>query len=347
MHVAKNKTHESKVLYTYNNDARIDQSISRHSLNRSISITYPSSNSNGIALPEAEDYLIATLTLSQILQPVLLDLISSEKIILFSLNNVDTENAFCLIDGQLTLSLTKESYQRAGLEGKISKLTSGKWNVVFDLTQAGLDKSKQFRRLQHSVNTILIERFKVVSDLGNPSILSGLNCLDSCDIFPLQRTQWKSDCLIPDFLCDSEGMLDLSPDKESFFETQEDVLTHLALLSIPQTIDVDQDPYISNYGCPAPYRSQEVTNLGLSGFLSSQYIKSILNTLRKSSLAWFSVQIKGFENVTHAWLGAEHGASFAGENCITILARSGRTDDAQPNKNLVMWEILGARDSYA
>lgn len=104
------------------------------------------------------------MTLSQILEgDFFTEYIKIGNIMMLSRGRNDVDNVFTLKEGQLTMYLDKETYERAGLVGKPygAKGNRGlrpRWLVEFDLRSPSMFRGKKgFDRLVYACKNVLIE----------------------------------------------------------------------------------------------------------------------------------------------------------------------------------------------
>lgn len=104
------------------------------------------------------------MSLSQILEgEFFTEYIKIGDILMLSRGRNDVDNVFTLRDGQLTMFLDKETYERAGLVGKPygAKGTRGlrpRWVVEFDLRSPSMFRGKKgFDRLVYASRNVLTE----------------------------------------------------------------------------------------------------------------------------------------------------------------------------------------------
>lgn len=104
------------------------------------------------------------MTLLQILEgDFFTEYVKIGDIMMLSRGRHDVDNVFALKDGQLTMFLDKETYERAGLVGKPygAKGTRGlkpRWVVEFDLRSPSMFRGKKgFDRLVYACKNVFIE----------------------------------------------------------------------------------------------------------------------------------------------------------------------------------------------
>lgn len=105
-----------------------------------------------------------TMSLSQILEgDFFTEYIKIGDIMMLSRGRNDVDDVFTLKDGQLTMFLCRETYERAGLVGKSygAKGTRGlkpRWVVEFDLRSPSMFREKKgFDRLVYACRNVFIE----------------------------------------------------------------------------------------------------------------------------------------------------------------------------------------------
>lgn len=117
-----------------------------------------------LAKVRAPEFCRVTMTLLQILQgDFFTEYIKIGDIVMLSRGRTDVDNVFTLKDGQLTMFLDKETYERAGLVGKPygAKGNRGlrpRWVVEFDLRSPSMLHGKPgFDRLVYACKNALTE----------------------------------------------------------------------------------------------------------------------------------------------------------------------------------------------
>ncbi|ROW07030.1 hypothetical protein VPNG_06620 [Cytospora leucostoma] len=250
-----------------------------------------------------------TMTLSQILEgEFFTEYIKIGDILMLSRGRNDVDNVFTLKDGQLTMFLDKETYERAGLVGKPygAKGTRGlrpRWVVEFDLRSPSMFRGKKgFDRLVYACKNVLTEPLtwlfsNVSGKTPNPDPLEAFQPA-KCASSP--RTTEAVDAVVPPLKVDSglvsgKEVQDLPDFAGEIYEW----LSLVRLQSLRVSPKDDIDPYLSRYQVPGD--SDQNTRLKLctitwEGFLSPNFGRQLLvdAILALPSGAWFSVTVSSF-----------------------------------------------------
>ncbi|KAK4940030.1 hypothetical protein LTR10_019767 [Elasticomyces elasticus] len=229
--------------------------------------------------------------------------IKQGNIIMLSGGESGVDEVFSLIDGVLRLELSKEVYERAGLQG--TPISSGgrkhvKSRYVVEINlrlPSMLHGKKAFERLVWAAKNVLTKSLNWLfldldqsrdSDPSKQPITAYHPTIQ-----PLQpTTQILSNVLFPSSLTD---VLPCSPQHPSSEETQEtlfDLLEYLDMLALasPQVqVSDTTDSFISRYGVPDVERdnlgqtSHNVKVMTWTGLISIQWILELLCTVIKQS----------------------------------------------------------------
>lgn len=347
----KKKGPESKVYLTTGNDTRVLRSLENHPFFRSLTITHAASQSTAALHRDTQvTYYEVNIRLSSFLVGDLRAAMIGKQISGISVSGMQSGNHFCVHNGFLRMSLEKQTYQRAGLEGHRSNVNPDSWEVQVNIADEMFFSSKRFRQIQLSLSTVLNEEVRMRLALVTGASVPAELAIGQQSCLKTSQTESRA---FPDFdflLQMPLNRHDHSDHWDVFQESQEELLTHLALLTTPETVPRQQDPYISTYSYSGT-SDVCMTTTKLEGFLSCHYVLEIIRSiLSTGTLDWFSIQLLGFEDTPWAWTGREHGPCMGGENHMTIL--SWRADQSQEDKSnkirhTAMWEIVGAYDTYS
>lgn len=236
---------------------------------------------------------------------------------LLSLTRIDHEDVIAIIQGQLYLSLTRETYLRAGIEGQKSKLQKNqRYIIMYDMRSSTFTEgNKAYDRLIWSLeNTPLGREFQFVvsnvdyGDKLSPSIGSAI--LENVNVpsfavpeptgskFLQEQTiqEWVTACY--EWL----GLVSLESDRIKASDKVD------SYISTYQVLDPEGSP--SNVFC-----------LSFSNMLmDSQFILQLWKILQNPpSASWLALNVFGIEDVPVAWKQQEHTFLTGGENHYTIL----------------------------
>ncbi|KAA8897106.1 hypothetical protein TRICI_006782 [Trichomonascus ciferrii] len=239
------------------------------------------------------------------------------RVNLLSLNRIDHEDVIAIIRGQLFLSLTRETYLRAGIEGKKSKLQKNqRYLIMYDMrSSAFASGNKAYDRLIWSLdNTVLGREFQfVVSNIEQGENLS-----------PNVNSTILENVSIPSFaLPEPTGSEFLQ--EQTIQEWVTACYEWLGLVSLgSDRIEASDkvDSYISTYQVLDPEDNPaNVFCLSFSNMLmDSQFIHQLWKALQEpTSNSWLALNVFGVEDVPVAWKRQEHTFLTGGENHYTIL----------------------------
>lgn len=366
MHLLNQKEYNSKVYFTTDNGKRVRKSIASHPFNRTLIVTHPTSIALDLSSVTTNHYYLPSLPLSAFLEGEFYAASHDGRLTGLSKSRIDSQDSFCIHKGIMRLSLMKDTYQRAGLVGEKSRMSPGKFNVTIDFTVKGFSGSKAFQRIKTSFTTVLTQVMEIYISLPSespaPSVLQA-------DWRKSERSSFTASRMVPSYE-EIQHVTAKTADEGLSFELlqerQEDTLNHLALLAIPESVvPSDLDPYITTYACPEPCTRQDVTTTKLTGFFGSEDVSRLVDLIAEyPGHGWIVLQVIGFAHTPVAWIGSEHGFTGAGENTITLLSttpssRQGPVETGsmdvdgqeemtgEEHRTYVMWEVVGARDTYS
>lgn len=337
---AKDKHHESKVFLTVENDTKVYRSVQSHPFNRVLDITYAASDAiDSLIASFRLRYFRVNFDLSWLLDGAVGAAMRSKQLSGISIHANNSPDSFCLHDGVLVMRLSRQTYQRAGLDGRRCSKTPEQWDIRIDFSGAGFVGSKAMQRLEKSLTRALnqpIDMMVTLSDEADiPSELAGHERDCAKVVFTEPRRAPRFECLLRGLQHKEKK----SSQWDNFHEEQEELQTYLALLTLPQTVPVKPDAYISTYSYEGGPLT-EVTTTRFTGLLSSsQVVKLVRSLASMSGSAWYAIHIRGFEEPPITWAEGEHGTCIGGDNHITIV--SWTDADSESSRKLAMWEIVG------
>ncbi|KAG4305145.1 hypothetical protein PORY_001315 [Pneumocystis oryctolagi] len=255
----------------------------------------------------------------------LLLLMCLEILCALSMNHIDTDDVICVNKGVIILSLTKETYEKAGLTGKpsvFSKMAS-RWNVTLDMRDSSMKKGKKgFNRILWSFENNFQKEFLFrISASNNDDIkiieeVSGL----SSRFVHFEEHEFEQ-ILCPSFLY-PERTNDLHLDKTIKEEWAMEIYEWLGLVSLRADrlkVMNNYDTCISTYSLSNALEGDIVIFLW-SGMINCTWILNLWESLKSiQDMNWFSLTVNGFEDSPISWENCEHGYFYGGENMYTLL----------------------------
>lgn len=266
------------------------------------------------------------------------------NIVMLSEGRIEVDNVYCVSDGKLRLSLSKEYYEKAGLVGKPARFGGRKgqrWLVEFDLRS---DKmmlgSKALERIVWSFR----------------EVLTGPVTFLFCDLYQHKSASQKASCPILEKLGSTPRILQphieiLGPltipsfsapegagpirgteyTRETWKEWALDIHEWFGMVAI----DADRikandevNPYLSTYQVPNPIKnSQKVSRLRWRGMIPAGFIHQTWTDLcgllaskkLPAEVEWAALTVHGFDNSPISWGDKAHSVLTGGENCYTVL----------------------------
>ncbi|ODV89848.1 hypothetical protein CANCADRAFT_1583 [Tortispora caseinolytica NRRL Y-17796] len=275
----------------------IAKTINKHLFNQSLEVLVPDSR---LELPTFKRCDLR-IPLKQLLLPTNVDAIRAcDYFYAISGGSIETGDVVCITKSTVYLSLCKDTYQRAGLEGR--RLTS---------------KSKDYRYLvqfELSVDNFLYKRLHTVAG----------DALQHVDVFSLSyqgSLPWTStspntaeidlNLAVPDFALVETGT---GPDLSEIYEW----LGLVSLESPRVTPDDVIDPVFSTYAVSDP-RSMPVTKSTIQQNVPSDVIIDVINKLHSSSCTWWAVQVRGYTNSALTFNNQPHQFGMNGESHYSIV----------------------------
>ncbi|BFZ64885.1 hypothetical protein YB2330_006038 [Saitoella coloradoensis] len=309
-------------------------------------------------------YWSVEIPLARFLEGAVLDeLIKNGSLLALSDTQIDSQDTFCIADGVLRMALTKETYEKAGLEGHVSKFgKKRRWNVTADLKASSMVAGKKgFERLRWSfTETLLSVPVRFTFALANPTpesiaLLTTHLCPGTAltTVEPIIRNPPQA-LAVPSFTPPEGCTLGDDYWKEWALELHEWIA--LAQLGSGRLWDAGTgriDPYYSTYAPPPPNPSSPLTPLThisyMGGLIPTTVITEIFDLLwaNANDAQWWSLNVQGSEDAPISWDGRDHGRDKAGsgENGYTIL-RMGSREEVVDEEGL-MWEVVGGEDEYS
>ncbi|KAK9475708.1 ribonuclease P 40kDa subunit-domain-containing protein [Lipomyces japonicus] len=296
--------------------------------------------------------------------------IKKRNCLVLSLGDIDSEDVYCIYQGKLRLSLSKESYERVGLQGKQSQFSKSRYNVQLDLRQPNfLPGNKTFDRflkatqlspLQNPVQFLIYIFSSSASQDPLPPIPQFFNSTAYPQKFKVYNIQDQVQ-VPPLFPRTSSVRLQSTSystvsakDKDAYQkEVHSEGLSHIlewvALLNLESNIvmskNLNNNNSLSTYSVFSDddQTSVKLTRISFEGFLTSDNIYEIFKTLVSviPQDEFIIISVHGFEDAPVSWGSAEHGFLVGGENDYTIII----TNSAK-SKNILSFEVVGSNDTH-
>ncbi|KUI63498.1 Ribonuclease P protein subunit p40 [Cytospora mali] len=347
----------SKCFFTYGRLAHLDPeqlptswknkgkpwpSILGHDFVRRVDLILPQDSWQAVQEKLLEKTLLSpshrvTMTLSQILEgDFFTEYIKIGDVMMLSQGRNDLDNAFTLKDGQLTMFLDKETYERAGLVGKPygHKGTRGlkpRWVVEFDLRRPSMFRGKKgFDRLVYACKKVLSEPLtwlfcNVADRTPKPDPLEAFQPT-KCTSSP-QITE-AIDAVVPQLKLGSDMISGTEAQDLPDFASEIYEWLSLVRLQSPRVSSTDNiDPYLSRYQIPGEPGQQTTSGLCTvtwDGFIPPSFARQLLvdTILALPSRAWFSVTVSSFSK------------GFSGDAAETTFLRQ-----PGPPSEYLLWDI--------
>ncbi|KAI1326482.1 ribonuclease P 40kDa subunit [Xylariaceae sp. FL0255] len=253
-------------------------------------------------------YYRVIMTLRQILEgEFFTQYIKIGNIMMLSEGKIDRDNVFTLKDGTLTLYLDKETYERAGLVGKLYGVKGGRglklrWVVQYDLrSPSALHGKKGFDRLVYACKNALNKPVTwLFYDLSRIPVLDPL-----LKHFPTKYTSnpavvYDMTISTPPLKAPQAILTEKSHDELEEYATDIYEWLSMVRLESPRVkVGDDVDPYLSTYSVPGEKTEMCETKLckvSWQGFMPPSWATQTLAELIQAlpSKAWFSFSTTPF-----------------------------------------------------
>ncbi|KAM9844874.1 ribonuclease P protein subunit p40 [Aulostomus maculatus] len=235
---------------------------------------------------------------------------------------IDEDNCVALMpNGQLCLSLDKDSFEMLGLEGKPSRFNhraASRYVVSLDLTDSRMAPGG---RGYQRVLTGLTSRVQLQMDILLSHHPGGGAALQSL----LSRYSWTeltpevSKRRLTQLPCPTLLTSDLqSCDPHSFLEW-------LGAVDADVSCENSSSSFLSSLVCPEPMTTaSHVLSISICGLLVPQDVHRLIQELRcylepPCKAPWVALTVHGFSDSPVTWGSREHGALRGGEHFYTLL----------------------------
>lgn len=311
---------------------RLGRLIKSHNLAKRVDVIGPSSQikklqqeiEKSIELPKSS---VVTCSLLEFVKGPFLDNCiknSSKQVDLLSLSRIDHEDVISIIDGNLYLSLTRETYLRAGIEGAKSKLTGKgqRYIIAYDLRSSTFTSgNKAYDRLTWSLeNTPLGRQFEfVVNNIGDESSLPA-----AAQLIPKTHVSNIKDVSVPSMTMPETNDKSKYLQRETIQEWALSLYEWLGMLSLGsfrvKTTD-KVDRYISSYEVlDGSTEGKDMSVLYWENMLiGNEFTTNLWSIIDRHCDDWLALNVLGVEDTPIAWKQQEHTFLTGGENHYTIL----------------------------
>ncbi|KAL3860288.1 hypothetical protein ACJMK2_010429 [Sinanodonta woodiana] len=305
-----------------------------------------------VPLTEVEAFVSYKVPLAEIIKPDFLQaFVKRGKLYMLSHGmQIDTQDCAALLPtGILILSLTKDSYEQLGLEGKVANFGDKKTcKYVIEINvkdHTFVPGKKRYERIKRC----LTEHLQLTFDFlltwcpGDAKVSpASVQCYFQCNGFlcnrlPIMRKQKDyEDLAIPVISSDNPtGEAESCCDSMEFYEWLGACATEVDLSA------TSLDSYTSSYICPAPRELKDRCVTWTSkGMLTCASIIDVLTKLRqivqKMNLPWVSLTVHGFMDCPVSWGQREHSFYNNGDNLYTFVIF--------PNNDYWLYSAIGSKD---
>lgn len=339
---------------------RVDQSIKTHNFAKQVEIILPSSSYNKdlerlLVGPEPIPFFRVRCSLKLFLQGDFMDLfIKKNSCLVISETKIDHEDTFAISNGTLHISLTKESFERAGLTSNFKKPKSRdintKYRTSFDLRSPKSIKgqSNLFDRLlwaaDNTLNKDVDFAFTLTDSTGNPigsaskdmdKVLEGFKEFNLHKSYVNCTTTVYEDitAAIPRFALPKDYQPETPIADKSLFDPHKfdlEVLQEwgsnlhewLGLVSLGSDrlqVGDSVDKYISSYepgfaNNDKKNEAKSITIVKWRGGLIPAHFIWNLWKLVEATSSWVSLNVYGVEDSPVSWGNREHTVTVNGEN---------------------------------
>ncbi|KAH0522715.1 hypothetical protein TsFJ059_006515 [Trichoderma semiorbis] len=253
---------------------------------------------------EAPAYYRVVMTLGQVLETKFLtQYIKLGNIMMLSQGKTTIGNLFTLREGNLDLYLDRETYERAGLEGKPygkkgDRGSKPRWRVSYNLREESmLHGRKGFDRLVYTCKNVLNQPVTWLVCNASSSAMS-VDLLQ--DLKATQMTFFPTlskDTGIYQIPLRIPSTILAQGDREALEYSATEMYEWLSLVRLesPRVVAGDDiDPYLSRYAPPeadATAAQVQVCKLSWQGFLSSSWLRSLFVDIITNcpSQSWFAL----------------------------------------------------------
>ncbi|CAG9771973.1 unnamed protein product [Ceutorhynchus assimilis] len=294
-----------------------------------ISVFVPDSLSIPENLPtklieDCEYYKVAKLNLADLVEAVFLNsFIKKGKLSLLSIGTkIDADNCCAVTpDGNLILSLLKDTYQSCGLEGKVSHFTkTNKDRYIVTVNLAELKPGKPLHgKTQKSLEALgkfdVILSWQPYDDIICPSSVA--KYFQNYDIKLCEPT------------FDSHMVYSVKGPTLDSVANQDDIIDFvewLGMVSLDADFSGNMENYVNTYESPEPnVEMGQVRVLTWRGFYSSNQVMEVFDYLRNynnvQNKLWISMYVQGFSDSPVIEGKEEQNYFTNGDNCNVYILK--------------------------
>lgn len=249
---------------------------------------------------------------------------------------IDTSDCVALLPtGILHLSLTKDTYECLGLQGKLSPFNDSlRFDVKINLLAPYFKPNKKYyERVKRSFQRLAMKFKFLVSSIcsqGTKSSACGLGTyLQSHNIVYQEffcQVQFEDFSNI-DIPCVSYNNHFSEDEPRLDSECSDGLSFHEWLGSVTCGIDCSvaaPGNFVNTLCCPTPCQKTNLAFCKWTGFLTSESIQDVVKKARKlltehPEIPWLSVLVWGFSDCPVSWRDRRHGYYISGDNHYTIV----------------------------
>ncbi|KAI8978420.1 ribonuclease P [Pilobolus umbonatus] len=241
-------------------------------------------------------------------------------------------------DGRLYFSLTKDTYEKFGIQG----LTRSKDDIKHDKYMIEIDLAapsfkpinKAYERLKWCVENTLTHKFTFVC--------CAVDKVTGETLAVEWPTSYVTEIIKKEMKAEYETLTDINiptleamaypitqkPQEDEWSDQALEALEWIGLAQLKaKRIKVNDkvDPFVSVYRSPSPFLSDNRgTIVRWKGLIPAQFIQNILILTRKLMVTgiatqWTSLSVWGYKNSPFTWDKKQHYAYINGENDYTVL----------------------------
>jgi ribonuclease P/MRP protein subunit RPP40 len=297
--------------------------------------------------------------------------ISTGNVSMLSEGVIGVDSVYGLTNGVLRLNLSREVYERVGLQGKPTqfgnmKHLKNRWMIEIDMCSPKFKKGeKMYDRIKWCFENTLAEpvRWLMARDKG----FSEEALKTMVKYHPVVHTSIPLTLELKNIHIPHLQIPDDDESEEGFSVFAQEIYEHFSLLSLASArmnVSDKIDPYLARMS-PLPSTEGSIVKISWNGLLGSSWVEKLLVELLRatSPTTWLYLQAHGFKNAINSWDSKEHGRIGAGENAVAILrfpwhdspAKEPTTDtmltDQERNSkkrlHYISWEIIDAFDGHS
>ncbi|KAM0250682.1 hypothetical protein ACHAQJ_008516 [Trichoderma viride] len=258
---------------------------------------------------DSPSYHKVVMTLGQILETKFLtQYIKLGNIMMLSEGKTAMGHLFTLREGILNLYLDRETYERAGLEGKPHGIkgdrgSKPRWKVSYNLREESmLHGRKRFDRLVYACKNVLNQPMKWLVCNASSSDLS-LDLLESLNATKMVSSpRLAADTGVHQISLQIPSTTLAQGDREALEHSATEIYEWLSLVRLesPRVVAGDSiDSYLSRYSLPegnSATAQTQVCKLSWQGFLSSSWLRGLFVDIVTNcpSQSWFALSATTF-----------------------------------------------------